>query len=289
MRNKNLTKLTYGALILIMALFQFSCRSAYELGYVKAKPMSDSKLYHHLVDSSLMFESFYVKKFSANITIDGIKKGFKGSIKVQKDSLIWMTINAPVGGIEVARLLISKDTVKMINRHPDKTYFIDDFDYLEEKLKMDLNFAIIQSILTNSVFQTPNGEKQKAFVRNFKGKIIDNKYVFISDKARKIDRKLKKDKLKRLARFNYQKFVIDPSLMRITDVHVKDFEEGRNVNIQYRDFKNFGQNKFPQRVSFQVQDSKHLLSCNIKFKTITFDDKLRFSFKISDKYKRIYP
>ena len=272
-----------------MALFQFSCKTIHELGVVKAKPLSDNKLYHGLIDSSLNYKSFYVKRFSASYTVDGIKKSFKGSIKIQKDSIIWISISAPVGGIEVARLFITPDSVKMINRHPKKFYFVDDFGYFERKLNIDLNFQALQSILTNSVFKAANDDKDKAFIRSFNGKIVDNKYVFVSEKTRKIDRKLRKDKLKKLHKFNYQRFDIDPALMRITDILVRDFNEARNVSIRYRDFKKFETNKFPQRLSFEVQDPKHLLSCSIKFNKITFDEELNFSFKISDKYERIYP
>ena len=288
MSNKIYSKTVLRALIVIIALFQFSCKSYYELGVKKARPMSDNKLYNGLQDSSLNYSSFYVKKFSASYSADGIKKSFKGTMKIQKDSLILITITAPVGGIEVARLLVTPDSVKMIDRLK-KRYFIDDFGFFADKLNMELDFNSFQSILTNSLFSVVNNEKEKAFIRNFDGKIVDNKYIFVSEKARKIDRKLKKDKIRKLNRFGYQRFDIDPSLMRITDVLVKEFDDARNISIKYRDFTPFENRKFPQRLSFEVQDPKHLLSCNVKFNKISFNEKLRFSFKISDKYERIYP
>jgi len=282
------SKIVLGILFVIIAFFNVSCKTVHELGVVKAKPISDGKLYRGLIDSSLNYNTFYVKKFSASFTVDGVKKNFKGSMKIQKDSLIWMSITAPVGGIEVARMLISKDSVKMIDRLKKK-YFVDDFNFFREKLNVDLNFETLQSILTNSVFTAVNNDKGKSFVRGFNGRIIDNMYVFISEKSRKVDRKLRKDKLKKLNRFGYQRVDIDPSLMRITDVLVKDFDDARDINVKYRDFKSFEEEKFPQRLSFQVNDPKHLLSCSIKFNKISFDEKLRFSFKISSKYERIYP
>nr|WP_320117768.1 DUF4292 domain-containing protein [uncultured Marinifilum sp.] len=288
MKSNLKTRYFIGALLVVIALIQFSCRPVQELGIVKAKPISDGKLYRTLLDSSLHYNSFYVKKFTANFKVNEVKKSFKGAIKIQKDSLIWISITAPVGGIEVARLLITKDSVKMIDRMKKK-YFIDDFNFFNENLNVDLNFESLQSIITNSVFTAVNNEKAKSFIRGFNGKIINNMYVFISEKSRKVDRKLRKDKLRKLNRFGYQKVEIDPSLMRITDVLIKDFEELRDVSVKYRDFKFYDNNKFPQRLSFQVKDPKHLLSCSIKFNKISFDEKLKFSFKISSKYERIYP
>ncbi|RUT78835.1 DUF4292 domain-containing protein [Ancylomarina longa] len=288
MKSRIVFKYLFRALVLTLALFQSSCKTIHELGLVSAKPISDNKLYHLLIDSSLHYKSFYVKRFSASYSMDGIKKKFKGSIKIQKDSIIWISITAPVGGIEVVRLLVTPDSIKMINRLK-KNYIVDDFDFFLEKANIDLNFKALESILTNSLFKSVNEEKDKAFIRSFNGKIFDDKYVFVSEKARKIGRKLKKDKYRKLHRFNYQRFDIDPALMRITDIEVRDFEDARNTKIQYRNFINFESNKFPQRLSFEVQDAKHLLSCDIKFNKVILNEDLRFSFKISNKYKRINP
>ncbi|WP_421921064.1 DUF4292 domain-containing protein [Marinifilum sp.] len=288
MKSKLNSKMYLGAMVLIMAFIQFSCKTRYELGVIKAKPMSDSKLYRHMLDSSLHYETLFIKKFSANYSVDGVKKSFKGAIKIQKDSLIWITITAPIGGLEVARLMISQDSVKMINRMK-KTYFVDDYDFFRDHLNVDLNFESLQAIITNSVFQATNNDKEKSFIRGFNGRIVDNMYVFTSEKSRKVDRKLRKDKLRKLSRFGYQRIQIDPALMRITDVLVKDFDDSRDVNVKYRDFKMFEDRKFPQRLSFEVADPKHLLYCSVKFNKIAFDEKLKFSFKISSKYERIYP
>ncbi|WP_372754585.1 DUF4292 domain-containing protein [Labilibaculum sp.] len=287
MSNKKYSKIVLRALIIIIALFQFSCKSFYELGIAKAKPISDAKLYSGLVDSSLNYQSLFIKRFTANFSVDGISKSFKGSIKIEKDSLIWIDITASVG-IPVARLLISPDSVKMINRLK-KNYFVDDLDFFSEKLNVDLDFYAFQSILTNSIFRMDNEEKEKAFIRSFNGKIVNNKYVFISEKSRKIDRKLKKDKLRKLNNSNYQRIDIDPSLLRITDILVKEFDDSREISLKYRDFTVFENQKFPQRLIFKVKDPKHLLSCNIKFNKLAFSEDLKFSFTIPEKYERIYP
>lgn len=285
--NSNYHKIQW-FIVLFLIFIQISCKTTYNLGVEKAKPLTDAKLYRNLIDSSLHYESLFIKKLSASYSVNGVKKSFKGSLKIQKDSLIWISITAPVGGLEVARLMISQDSVKLIDRLK-KQYFIDDYDFFRDNLNVDMNFEALQAIITNSVFKASNEEKEKAFIRDFNGRIIDNMYVFTSEKPKKVDRKLRKDKLKRLSRFGYQRIDIDPSLMRITDVLVKDFDDGSNINVKYRDFTMFEDRKFPQRLSFEVVDPKHSLSCNIKFNKISFDEELSFSFKISSKYERIYP
>ena len=275
--------------ILLLIFLQFSCKSTYELGQKRAHGMSDNKLYNQIQDSSLMYKTLWVKRFSAHYESKGKSQNIRGSIKVLRDSIIMVQINAPTGILEVARVYITPDSVKVLDRLKKK-YIVSDFDYLSNKLNMDINFYTLQSILTNEIFQLQDlNERHRPFIRNFKGKVIDDKYVFISDKAAKVERKLRKDKYWKLQKFNYQRFEIDPSLMKITDVLVREFGEERDISMKYRDFINLGGQKFPSELVFKVKDSIQSLSCKLKYNKLVIDQELKFPFKVSSKYKRIYP
>lgn len=287
MKNKLQLHPCWGLLVLL-AFAQYSCKTSYEVEQIKAKALSDAKLYNTIIDSSLNYNTLFVKRFSASYSDNKEKKSFKGSIKIKKDSLIWISITAPVGGMEVIRLMIEKDSIKVIDRLKKK-YLLTSYDFLKEKLHVDFKFETIQAIITNSLFETINDERDKAFIRSFNARIIDNEYVFTSEKSRKIDRKIRKEKLEKLVGFSYQKIHIDPALMRIKDIFVKDFDELRNISISYRNFSDFGGQKFPRNLNFKAIDRTHSLFCKVKFNRLSFDDDLKFSFKISDKYERINP
>ncbi|RXQ95069.1 DUF4292 domain-containing protein [Ancylomarina salipaludis] len=278
-----------GSAFLLLLLLQFSCKSTYELGRKRAHGISDNRLYNQIVDSSLSYKSLWVKRFSAHYESNGKSQNVKGSIKILKDSIIMVQINAPTGILEVARIYITPDSVKIIDRLK-KEYLTSDFFFLSEKLNMNVDFYTLQSILTNSIFQLRDlYERQRPFIRNFKGKAIGDKYVFLSDKAAKVERKLRKDKYSRLYRFNYQRFEIDPSLMKITDVIVREFGEEREMVLKYRDFVKLEEQKFPSELVFKVKDSIQSLSCKLKYNKLEIDEDLKFPFKVSNKFKRIYP
>ncbi len=288
--NKKITiKVIVRFMVIIMVLLQFSCRTTYySLGEVRARATSDKHLYQSIIDSGIHYNTFYVKRFTANVTIEGKKKNFKGSLKIQKDSLIWLSIRSSVGGIEGMRVLITPDSIKVINRIK-KEYFESDFDFINQKLNIDLDFNALQSIFTNSLFQAINNEKKRTFVRNFKNRVINNKYYFASKNPKKVERKLQRNRLGRLNRFGYQSFIIDPALRRIIDVIIMDFANNRNIKLTYRDFKMYETQKFPQQMSLNVTDNSDSFLCNVKFNKIIFNEKLHFSFKISSKYKQVYP
>lgn len=278
-----------GSVLMLLIFVQVSCKSTYELGQVRAHGMSDNRLYNHVVDSSLQYKTLFVKRFSAHCDVNGKGQSLRGSIKILKDSIIMVQINAPTGILEVYRLYITPDSVKLIDRLKKKCVF-SDFTYLSKKLNMNVDFNTLQSILTNSIFQFKDKDvKERPFVRNFKSKVIDNKYVFISDKAAKVNRKLRKDKLWKLNKFNYHRFEIDPSLMLITDILVKEFDEKRNISLKYRNFINVGQQKFPRELVFKVKDTIQSLSCKMKYNKLVINQNIKFPFRISSKFERIYP
>jgi len=278
-----------GIAFLLLVFLQFSCKSTYKLGQKRAHGMSDNKLYNQVLDSRLFYNTLWIKRFSAHYESKGKSQNIRGSIKILRDSIIMVQINAPTGIIEAARMYITPDSVKMIDRIK-KQYIASDFTFLSEKLNMDVDFFTLQSILTNEIFQLQGlYEKPRPFVRNFKGKVIDDKYVFISDKASKVERKLRKDKYSKLYKFNYQRFEIDPSLMKITDVLVRLFGEERDMTLKYRDFIDLEGQKFPSEMVFKVKDSLQSLSCKLKYNKLVLNQELKFPFKISSKFKRIYP
>ena len=278
-----------GIAFLLLVFLQFSCKSTYKLGQKRAHGMSDNKLYNQVLDSRLFYNTLWIKRFSAHYESKGKSQNIRGSIKILRDSIIMVQINAPTGIVEAARMYITPDSVKMIDRIK-KQYIASDFTFLSEKLNMDVDFFTLQSILTNEIFQLQGlYEKPRPFVRNFKGKVIDDKYVFISDKASKVERKLRKDKYSKLYKFNYQRFEIDPSLMKITDVLVRLFGEERDMTLKYRDFIDLEGQKFPSEMVFKVKDSLQSLSCKLKYNKLVLNQELKFPFKISSKFKRIYP
>jgi hypothetical protein len=84
--------------------------------------------------------------YKSNVKVSSGNKtnSFKATIRIQKDSLIWMSIVA--FGMEGARLLATPDSFFIINRI-DKKNYSGNYAYLEEQLQIDMDFQTLQSIL----------------------------------------------------------------------------------------------------------------------------------------------
>ena len=105
--------------------------------------------------NELNFETFTAKVNIEYSGSDGKRYDVNASIRMLKDSAIWVSANA-VLGIEAFRALITKDSVKILDKL-NKTYTARSVDYLQEVTSLPLNLATLQNlILGNPVFFDSN-------------------------------------------------------------------------------------------------------------------------------------
>jgi hypothetical protein len=74
---------------------------------------------------------------------------FYGAAKIDRDSLILVSLRAPLG-IELSRVLLTPDSMKMINRSDNKV-IISGYNYLHQMLHVGLNFNIIESLIAGNL------------------------------------------------------------------------------------------------------------------------------------------
>lgn len=276
-------------LFVVLALVVVSCASTKDIKVKrKIKPISDNKLFNHVIDSSLDYSALYFKKFSVSINNNGKKNTYKGLMKIQRDSAIWISMTAPLG-IEVARILITEDSVKLVDRY-HKQYFKGDFDIIASKFNNEFDFYTIQSILTNDLFEFPKYD-DKPFVRNFKGKVKNDSYVFYTFNERRLEKKYRrierKNKRNKEASIVYQANYIDPDTFRITEVLIDELSKDWRFNIKYNDFKRVAGQLFPMKINFWVEAGEKRFSCKVSYSKMLFRKDVKLSFKIPSSYKKM--
>lgn len=98
--------------------------------------------------------------FSSKVNVDYRGSGGKNydvnaAIRMQRDSAIWISVNA-VLGIEALRVLITKDSVKLLDKL-NKTYKSHSVSYLQETTALPLDLPTLQDLIVgNPVFLDSN-------------------------------------------------------------------------------------------------------------------------------------
>ena len=72
---------------------------------------------------------------------------FKANVRMSKDSAVWMSLS-PALGIEIARTLILKDSIKVLSKIPDNKFaFITGIEDLEKFVHFDLDLEDLQNLI----------------------------------------------------------------------------------------------------------------------------------------------
>ncbi len=110
--------------------------------------------------------------------------------RVQKDSLIWMSVSV-VGGIEVARIQITRDSVTILDKI-HREYSRYDFSTLSKRFNFAMNFDLLQALIVGNLplprrpAQKIKNERDYLLLRQSEGKVLVDNYIGEED------RKLKK-------------------------------------------------------------------------------------------------
>lgn len=278
--------------LLILAIGFSSCKTTRVVPRGEAKPISTGKLLKKVEENSFNYESFTIKRISCQYSSNSSKATFKINLKALKDEKILVSIsklNIPVG-----RVLLTPDSVKYVN-YIDRNYFVDDYTYLSDFLNIDLDFATIQSILSNNAFSYRNDPKDKDF-KTFESYVESGMYVLQSEKERKIfkmDEKGKTGKIeRRLKRLDddaliLQKMYFDPSNFDLTKLLIVDKTNDRTMEMNFGDFEKINQKDYPGSIDMSFVSEDENVSLKIRMNGFSTEEIGSLNLNIPEKYEQI--
>jgi len=272
-------KFTYIASFILIGIFFFSCKQQENKVKVKVKinHRSTKFLVAKLMEKEFQFNTLTGK---ANVVYDNSKKtSFKTHLRIQQDSAIWMSISSI--GIEAARVLITQDTVKIMNRI-DKTYFIGDFDYINKILGADLDYQMLEALLTGNSMDFEHNEKIHSSTDRKK-----DSYYISTEKKRKVRKELKKDKIK--VKSQTQSLWLNPLSYKIEELLLSSPESQQSLKGEFTNYKEVetaNNQLFPFTLLFEL-NAKTASSITVNYAKITVGKVISFPFKIPSKYEQI--
>ncbi len=267
-----------------------SCKTPSELAVVDARPISTNKLLKRIEQNAFDYDYLTIKRINCNFSSSQSKAAFKINLKAKKDDCILVSIsklNIPVG-----RVLLTPDSVKYVN-YIDRNYFIDDYSYLSSFLNIDLDFATIQSIISNNAFSYRNDPRDKDF-KTFDALIEDNQYVLQSEKTRKLSKLEEKEnkaerRLKRLddQALILQKMFFNPGNFALNRLLISDKTNDRNMNLVFDDYTEVENKDYPGSIEMNFHSPEEEIEMKIRMSGFSTEKITSFSIKIPEKYEEI--
>lgn len=290
---RNIKKKTYRTLIaIIICAGLFSCKSSREIVRVEnLRPIGTTRLLKNLENNAFDYKEMEISRISCQYESKTQNVSFRGTIKAINNEKILLTFNKM--NVPVGKVLLTPDSVQFIN-YIEKTFFLDDYEYLGNLLNIDLDFETVNAILSNNAFSYRDDKHNNAF-REFTSEVDSGMYVLKSIKDRKLEKVMKRGKDKKIDRLLkkmdedqliLQTLYID-SKFKLRKVVLEDQLNKRMGIIGFADFMKVDRQMYPGEISLQFNSPKDNLRMKIKVGKVSMEKNQNFNFKIPERYERV--
>jgi len=263
------------ALIAFIVLFSLSCKPTRKAIKAPLKEEGAEYLVNKLKEHELKYD-WLSAKFSAEYENKGTTISFSGQLRIRKDSLIWISLT-PMLGIEAVRIIISQDSVKLINRLDD-TFFLGDYDCVNRFLNTNIDYDILQAFLIGNDLQSYENSKFRASIDRGEYKLSTSERQKLKKFVRNSNENLK---------IYIQNIWLDSQTFKITFADVKDIrKENIKLEASYLDFEDIQGQLFPKNMEFFIR-AENNIRVKTDFSRIIINAPLQFPFKIPANYKQV--
>lgn len=188
-----------------------------------------------------------------------VQDNFTLNLRMEKDKNIW--ISAKLG---VVKILITPKKVSFYNKL-DNTYFEGDFTLISDFIGTKLDFVKIQNLLVGEALFNLKKEK-------FEAEVVDKTYALIPKKDFE----------------NFQRlFFLDAYHFKIKKQQLVQQEAERLLTVTYPNYQEITGQAFPLDMEIEAKEIDKKTTIQVEYRKVTFNDKVRFPFKIPSGYREI--
>jgi len=242
-------------------------------------------------------------KVDASFGTEDNSDSFKATIRMRKDSAIWVSI-VPALGIEMIRVMITPDSLKYLSKIPEnKFYYTGGFDEIGRLIGIDFDFEMLQDLLVGNAIALEKDE------RRFRSEIDNDDYLLISKYRRKVrrvvgvdDRKLEGDtilvnpddpRFRRTAKRTddedgliISRYWLEPAGFRLVKSVFNDLLRQRTMEISYEDFQPDGEQYYPAKCRLLMSSTQVRQEMRYEITKLSSGKPYEFPFEIPEDYVR---
>ena len=213
-----------------------------------------------LLSKNLDFNTLALKG-KAELDINGEQNDVTMNIRLQKDKKIWVIVTAAGGIVEVARAMITPDSLFLLNKL-DKTYTKKPFSYIYEYTNRQINFNLLQAVLS--------GNAVPDFMTT-KSNLIQENGVWILNGT--------SGDLAYQSVFN--------TLLKVTETTLNDAKAGQAFKVTYGKYTPLNNALFPSSLNINTLSGIKKINIEIEFSKIESNIPVDFPFNVPKNYELI--
>jgi len=206
-------------------------------------------------------------RFSAETKFKDSEYFFNGSLRIVKDSAIYISATVPILS-EVARVVITPDSLKFINRI-ESVYFVGRIEFLNELLGAEVDFFMLQALLLGNDFEHFTHEGFS--VSNDKENLVLNSRARVPLSNP-------------LAWPLENRMWVDPVNYKIKQNIFMDGPASRMIRANYKSHRKIGERVLPNSIELFFSDLANSLFVSMDLSRITLDAGVVINFSVPAAY-----
>ncbi len=257
------------ALTVGSGMFLTSCKSTKSVSRMHVKPLPFGLLYAKMESRATTF-SWFAGKLAVNYQ-KGEKEpvNFRIQIRMKRDSIVWMSL-VPAMGIEAARVVMTTDSVKLLNRMK-KNYVLGTYRLLDSLMHTNINYAMVQALLFGDAVHYPLVDSSASVDRNAYLLTMKMNIPVTNNETHTLE----------------QKVWLNPESFRIKSLLLRESGmPGKEIRIFYDEYQTVNGKTLPLKMHIVIQANEKIV-IGITYKKVETGVRHGFPFIIPGKYKKL--
>ena len=199
-------------------------------------------------------------KGKASLDVDGDVNNVTMNIRIEKDKKIWVSVTG-LAGIEGVRALITPDSL-LLRNNLQKTYLQKPFSYIYSFTNKQVNFGLLQSILS--------GNTMNDFMLDRSNLEQENDAWAVSGNAEDLAYR-----------------VLFNTLLKPAEVNLNDAKNGQALKVVYGDYTPVNNSLFPSSLKLSSMAGTKKINIAIEFIKIDSNVPVTFPYSVPKSFELV--
>lgn len=285
--------------LILLVLLSTACKSGRPLARPNREvpARSAEKIIERMLARDTLRARYYTAKAGVDLIIGEEHKSFKAQVRSVRDSAAWISV-VPALGIEVARVLLTPDSLKTLDKLHDQ-YFVGDTAAAKKRFGMQPSLSLFQQALLGKPIGIAPQEK-------YRSDREEGLYVLTSKEKRRFvraaedmspgdtlarDRDMGERRLERTLRRAEEReavvyrYWVEPDSFFVSRVQIVDLVRDQTADVRYEERGGAEQGFLPTRIHITLSEPGRMASGTLEISRIDLEGPLQLNFKIPEKYE----
>jgi len=263
--------------IFLITGFLFSCHPAKKISTIPVASPVDTAFASALDSYKRNIPDFSALAIKGDVEFNSGNEevSFNMHLRIKKDSAIWISVS-PFLGIEVMRMLITPDSVKILDRL-NNIYYSDKLEALKISFHANVDLDVLQSLICASYITSSIQDTLRSLY------VENPDYVLSTVQKRKDNRS--DEQIAQLP-FACDLWCTNPT-MRVKKMQMSEPANSRFVEAQYEDYRQSEAGIFPYRTTITAKDETtgKVATLKVIIGKIIASEEIEMPFSIPKKFE----